>query len=295
MSTDSTSQFADIGEQDWSAFLRNPESASAPQTSSTTTSPCDRSQDGSPSASCSGAGSGPSHICQRPSPRASASVANLLALTELRKAAWARIYSSGIATGHAAISTSRAPTWKQFDALMIKRHRYIAVDPRDNRTLGWAACFHPCPPWSQLYDDDQDGGLSDSDDGRRGRIAEVQVMVAEAERNRGVGSFLVKAIVASLDADSRYSTVQACFFADHHGARKLFERCRFEAVGTRSKAAKMLDGPQRGVWRDLVTVEYRLPPLRQQPSQQLQSISTDTCFNETVVDPNSVLKRPRLE
>ncbi len=57
-------------------------------------------------------------------------VANLLALTELRKAAWARIYASGLITGDAAITTTRVPTWKQFDSLMIKRHRYIAVDPR---------------------------------------------------------------------------------------------------------------------------------------------------------------------
>ena len=78
----------------------------------------------------------------------------MLTLTELRKAAWSRIYSSGIKNGDAAISTIRVPTWKQFDTLMIKRHRFIAVDPRDNRTLGWIACFHPYPQWSVLCDDD---------------------------------------------------------------------------------------------------------------------------------------------
>ncbi|SPO27015.1 uncharacterized protein UTRI_10477_B [Ustilago trichophora] len=229
-------------------------------------------------------------------------VANLLALTELRKAAWARIYSSGISTGDAAISTTRVPTWRQFDTLMIKRHRHIAVDPRDNRTLGWIACFHPYPLLPLLYDDTQDSNFDDNQGARGGRLAEIQVMVAEAERNRGVGTFLVKAILASFKADTRYSTVQASFFPENQACQKLFEKCGFETVATRKDAVQMMDGPRKGTWRDLVTVEIKLPPLtlpaspQQQQQQQHEngSIVTPTAIDMTI-DPNAIFKRPRLD
>lgn len=228
----------------------------------------------------------------------SSNVANLLALTELRKAAWARIYTSGISTGDAAISTTRLPTWKQFDALMIRRHRYIADDPRDNRTLGWVACFQPYPQWSALYEDEEQLG---NEDGRQGRTAEIQVMVAESERKRGVGNFLVSSVLASLEADSRYSTIQASFFVENEAARQLFERCGFDAVGTRENAVKMVDGPNKGVWRDLVTVEYKLPPIQLPTPQQTQdqhqhdqtSLEPQIAI-DTTIDPNALLKRPRL-
>ncbi|CDW95046.1 hypothetical protein [Sporisorium scitamineum] len=190
-------------------------------------------------------------------------VFNLLTLTELRKAAWAHIYYRGIQAGDAAISTRRVPTWKEFDALMIRRHRYIAVDPRDNRTLGWVACFHPYPQWSHLYRDDELCSWKDPLNGRQGKIAEIQIMVAEAERRRGVGTFLLTSIVTSLEADSRYSVVQANLFEDDKVACRLFEKCRFEKVAKRTCAVRMLDGPRKGEWRHLITVEYELTPMHE--------------------------------
>lgn len=232
-------------------------------------------------------------------------VANLLTLTELRKATWARIYASGLGTGNAAITTSRVPTWKQFDALMIKRHRFIAVDPRDNRTLGWIACFHPYPQLEVFYSEDDatsDVGMSDDKDGRQGRVAEMQVMVAQAERGRGVGTFLVKAILASLKTDQRYSTVQASFFPENEACQKLFERCEFQTVTTRSRAVRMVDGPRKDDWRDLVTVECKLPPIplaqqqqRLSPKYQQEPSPPTTPAMNMTVDPNALFKRPRLD
>ncbi|KIS69666.1 uncharacterized protein UMAG_02198 [Mycosarcoma maydis] len=294
MSADSACQPTDIGDPEWSAFLLPSTPGSALAT--TTPSPSNCNQDASPSAlSTALLSSQQTRPRERSSPKPK--VANLLTLTELRKAAWSRIYSSGIKNGDAAISTIRVPTWKQFDTLMIKRHRFIAVDPRDNRTLGWIACFHPYPQWSVLYDDDLDSTAIDSAHGRQGRPAEVQIMVAEGERERGVGTLLVKAVVASLRADSRYSTIQASFFAENDAARKLFERCEFELVCTRTGAVRMLDGPQKGAWRDLITVEYRFSSLEEQSPQQYLPNSTrlpSNIDNDAIVDPNAVLKRPRL-
>ncbi|KAJ9480303.1 Acetyltransferase [Pseudozyma hubeiensis] len=289
MTTDPPPQLTEIGDQDWSALLQAT-SHDFPSSSSTT-SPAQHCQDASPSLSAAAA---VSNSGERRSPRAS--VANLLTLTELRKAAWARIYSNGIKTGDATISTTRLPTWKQFDSLMFKRHRYIAVDPRDNRTLGWIACFDPLPQWSALYEDDRDLEPKETEDGRQGRTAEIQVMVAEGERNRGVGTFLVHSIMSSLNSDSRFSIVQAGFFTDSEAARRLFAKCGFEEVSTRSNAVKMLDGPKKGAWRDLVTLQTLLPSLEVQARRAHQSSSTPTPpAIDMTIDPNAVYKRPRLD
>ncbi|EST04802.1 GNAT domain protein [Kalmanozyma brasiliensis GHG001] len=222
------------------------------------------------------------------------SIANLLTLTELRKAAWARIYASGLATGDAAISTTRVPSWKQFDTLMIKRHRYIAVDPKDNRTLGWIACSDPHPQISMFYDDDDSIEVA-AEDERRSRCAELQVMVAEAERGRGVGMYLVNALLTSLETDRRFSTVQASFFPENVGARKLFIKCGFDSVSTRKNAVKMLDGPSKGSCRDLLTVDIKLTSAAQQSQQEPSSSSTEAPASIDTIDPNAVLKRPRLQ
>lgn len=225
-------------------------------------------------------------------------VANVLTLTELRKAAWTRIYSSGLTTGDAAISTKRVPTWKDFDTLMIKRHRHIAVDPRDNRTLGWIACFEPFPLLSCFHADTAESPSENSADNREGRVAEIQIMVAEVERNRGVGKVLVEAILRSLEADRRYSTVQASFFPENEACRKLFERCGFQVAGTRSNVTKMLDGPRKGAWRDMTTVELKMPssntPTAHQQHKTERAIASPAAIDMTI-DPNATLKRPRLD
>lgn len=291
-------------QEGWSSFL-HPSTASASTVSPNGGSDASPARLSTPSSSSpsSSAHGGSSVVkkarnTERSSP--SSRVANLLTLTELRKAAWARIYSSGIHTGNATISTTSVPTWKQFDSLMIKRHRYIAVDPRDNRTLGWIACFHPYPHLSPFYDDVLPEPNT-SGDGRTGRIAELQIMVAEAERGRGVGTFLVQALLASLIDHAGYSSVQASFFPENEPCQKLLERCGFQTVSMRKNALKMLDGPRKAEWRDLVTVEVKLPPLPRatpplpgQPQQHEPSPSAPAVIDMTV-DPNALFKRPRLD
>jgi len=181
---------------------------------------------------------------------------------------------------------------------MIKRHRHIAVDPRDNRTLGWIACFEPFPLLSCFYADTAESPSEDSADDREGRVAEIQIMVAEVERNRGVGKVLVKAILRSLEVDRRYSTVQATFFPENEACRKLFERCGFHQAGTRRNVTKMLDGPHKGAWRDMVTVELKLPPWHTPTAQQQRETEAATlgpAAIDSTIDPNATFKRPRLD
>ncbi|SNX85451.1 uncharacterized protein MEPE_04160 [Melanopsichium pennsylvanicum] len=285
--------------QDWSSFLY----ASAPTLEPTTASPsasvvASTASLSTPSPSSVSIPTDKGKDGERRS--SNNRVANLLVLTELRQATWARIYLSGISTGDAAISTCRIPTWKRFDEVMIKRHRHIAVHPRDNRTLGWIACFNPYPLLSCFYQDPQDSDAVVGPDGRQGRTVEIQVMVAEVERNKGVGTFLVNAILSSLQGDTRFSTVQASFFPENQACQRLFEKCGFEVVGTRKNAVTMLDGPTMGTWRDLITVQVKLPPLQSQTSQhqhqqpQETSVGTSTALNMTI-DPNALFKRPRLD
>lgn len=287
MSTDDASLFGgEAGAHDWSGFLQPTTQAKPAMTSPSTNNPASPAGLSTPSPSPSSS----SATTRSHSRNGARRVANLLTLTELRKAAWARIYKSGISTGDAAISTILVPAWKQFDTLMVNRHRLIAVAPLDNSTLGWIACFDPLPQMSLYQLDD---ATTVGQDGRDGKTVEIQFMVAESARNRGVGTFLVKAVLDLLNQDTRYSKVQASFFPENEACRKVLEKCDFAFAGSRSNVVRMLDGPRKGEWRDLITYDLQLPPLQPAAVQHPQEeISTAI---DTTVDPNALFKRPRLD
>ncbi|KAJ1017928.1 hypothetical protein NDA13_006539 [Ustilago tritici] len=171
--------------------------------------------------------------------------------------------------------------------------------------LKFALAPYPYPQLEPFYSEDEavsDVGLAEEEDVRQGQVAELQVMVAETERGRGVGTFLVKAVLASLETDWRYSTVQASCFPENEAYRKLLERCEFQSVSTRSEVVKMIDGPRKGDWRDLVTFEFKLspkPPSKRQqqqpprPLQQEHPLWIAPVINLTI-DPNALFKRPRF-
>ncbi|KAJ1035863.1 hypothetical protein NDA13_000522 [Ustilago tritici] len=99
--------------------------------------------------------------------------------------------------------------------------------------LKFALAPYPYPQLEPFYSEDEavsDVGLAEEEDVRQGQVAELQVMVAETERGRGVGTFLVKAVLASLETDWRYSTVQASCFPENEACRKLLERCEFQCL-----------------------------------------------------------------
>ena len=54
------------------------------------------------------------------------------------------------------------------------------------------------PQLEPFYSEDEavsDVGLAEEEDVRQGRMAELQVIVAETQRGRGVGTFLVKTVL----------------------------------------------------------------------------------------------------
>lgn len=235
--------------------------------------------------------------------RCNSHIARILTLTEVRKAVWARIYRQGNQTGHASLSVESVPSWKQFDALMVKRHRFIAADPKDNRTLGWVTCFRPFPLLS-LTSSPADDAETTFDGIRGGDILELLVYVATEERGKGVGSILVRTMLESVETDIRFSTVQASFFPENSAAEALFTRAGFAHVGTRTNIGRMQDGSSKGQWRDLVTVSKRLSDWSQADTHVFDRLDSlvslpipdfDNTLPNTTVDPHKLLKRPRVD
>ncbi|PWY97651.1 LOW QUALITY PROTEIN: hypothetical protein BCV70DRAFT_221462 [Testicularia cyperi] len=226
-------------------------------------------------------------------------IARILTLTE---AVWARIYRDGVATGNAGLTVESIPSWKDFDALMLKRHRFIAADPKDNRTLGWVSCFRPFPSLSLLCQDAE----QELDGTRGGDVLELVLFVAAEERGKGVGNILLKTIIESIETDIRCSTVQASFFPENTPAKALFASNGFHPVATRTAIGRMQDGPTKGQWRDLIIMEKKIPDWTQSDHQcattALDQTSThalepaETMFAnlmDSTVDPNHLFKRPR--
>ena len=193
---------------------------------------------------------------------ASKAALRILSLTEIRAATWSRIYAQGLATGHASLVTSGPPTWEDFDRLMLKRHRWIATHPHDNRALGWIAAMDAFPALSlgpRPRPRSEGGGAEDAaPDQVGGGILELLVYVAADERGQGAGRQLVDALVESLRTDPRWSTLQANVFPENVAALAMLRNRGFDQVGQRVKAGRMKDGPNKGQWRDMITLEKRL-------------------------------------
>ena len=145
------------------------------------------------------------------------------------------IYQAGIDEGDATFET-RAPTWAAFDASHLPDHRFVALDGA-GAVLGWVAAV----PVSQrcVY----------------AGVVEHSVYVHPAARGRGVGSALLRALVASTEAAGLW-TIQCGVFPDNTASLALHARHGFRRVGTRERL-----GQHHGRWRDVVLLERRSPAL----------------------------------
>ena len=156
-------------------------------------------------------------------------------IVPLRAEHWdavARIYSQGIATGHATFETE-VPSWEQWDASHLADHRLVAI--RDGEVVGWAAL-------SPASDRFVYGGL-----------AEESVYVAEEARGQGVGRALLEALIAGSEAAGIW-TIQTGIFPENEASIRLHERVGFRVVGTRERLGRHGD-----VWRDVLLLERRSP------------------------------------
>ena len=142
------------------------------------------------------------------------------------------IYRAGIETGNATFETT-VPAWPVWDAAHLAGHRFVAVDA--GRVLGWAAL-------SPVSDRCVYAG-----------VAENSVYVHPEARGRGVGTALLRALVASTEAAGIW-TLQTGIFPENAASVALHEKAGFRVVGRRERL-----GRHHGVWRDVLLLERRSP------------------------------------
>jgi phosphinothricin acetyltransferase len=142
------------------------------------------------------------------------------------------IYEEGIATGAATFETE-APSWEQWDAGHLSCGRLAAR--AGGALVGWAA-LSPVSRRSCYAG-----------------VAEVSVYVGAAQRGRGVGLALLRAVVAESERHG-FWTLQGATFAENAASLRLQAACGFRVVGRRERVARL-----RGDWKDTVLTERRSP------------------------------------
>lgn len=147
-----------------------------------------------------------------------------------------RIYSEGIATGHATFE-SEAPDWERFNNSRLLRHRFVAENA-EGGILGWAAVspVSARPVYSG--------------------VVEHSVYVAAVARGLGLGATLLRALAESTERDGIW-TIQASVFPENEASLKLHLANGYVVVGRRHRIARMAHGPLSGQWRDTILIERR--------------------------------------
>jgi phosphinothricin acetyltransferase len=151
----------------------------------------------------------------------------------MRRRDWpavAAIYREGIESGDATFETL-VPAWAEWDAGHLDDHRLVATE--GNSIVGWAALS----PVSGrcVY----------------AGVAEDSVYVSESARGHGVGSALLRALLADSEAAGIW-TIQAGVFPENTASLRLHHGCGFRTVGLRERIGRM-----NGVWRDVLLLERR--------------------------------------
>jgi L-amino acid N-acyltransferase YncA len=141
------------------------------------------------------------------------------------------IFAAGISTGNATFEI-RTPSWEQFDATRLAAHRFVAVDGAD-QVLGWVAVSSVSA--RHAY---------------RG-VVEHSVYVDQGAANRGVGTALLAAVIASTEAAGIW-TIQSGVLPENVASLALHQQLGFRIVGTRERV-----GEHHGRWRDVVLIERR--------------------------------------
>ncbi|MEH6308721.1 MULTISPECIES: GNAT family N-acetyltransferase [Olivibacter] len=140
------------------------------------------------------------------------------------------IYLQGIATGQATFQTE-APSWEDWDGSHLKHSRFIASI--DGHIAGWAALS---PVSSRCV---------------YAGVAEVSVYIHEDYRGKGVGSFLMNALVESSEKQGLW-TLQSGIFPENEASIRLHEKHGFRQLGYREKVGK-----HGNTWRDTTLMERR--------------------------------------
>lgn len=141
------------------------------------------------------------------------------------------VYEEGIATGFATFEAA-APTWSEWDAAHLGIGRLVARDT-DGVVAGWAALSPVSDRCAYLG------------------VAEASVYVAAAARGRGVGTALIRRLLAEAD-EAGIWTVQAGILTENAPSLALAQRAGFRVVGIRERLGRL-----GGRWRDVMLLERR--------------------------------------
>ncbi|UNZ18164.1 GNAT family N-acetyltransferase [Streptomyces sp. 891-h] len=141
------------------------------------------------------------------------------------------IYQLGIDEGNATFETV-APTWEQFDAAKLSAHRSVALDDT-GKVLGWVAA------------------VPVSDRCAYAGVVEHSVYVHPAARGQGVGTALLRALLASTETAGIW-TVQSGIFPENTASLALHRHAGFRVIGTRERIGRHHDR-----WRDVLLIEHR--------------------------------------
>jgi L-amino acid N-acyltransferase YncA len=154
-------------------------------------------------------------------------------ITPMAAADWPQvraIYAEGTASGQATFETE-PPDWEAWDAGHLPPCRLVA------RSAVWVVGWAALAPVSRraCY----------------AGVAEVSVYVAADCRGRGVGSALLRALVAESVRHGVW-TLQGATFAENRASLRMQTACGFRVVGRRERVARL-----NGTWRDTVLTERR--------------------------------------
>lgn len=142
------------------------------------------------------------------------------------------IYQAGLDTGDAGFETT-APTWEAFDAARLPAHRHVAADTTTGELLGWIAA----------------GPVSDRC--VYAGVVEHSIYVHPGTQNHGIGTALLRAFIASTEADGIW-TIQTSIFPENTASLALHRRNGFREVGIRERLGRHHDR-----WRDVIFLERR--------------------------------------
>ena len=158
---------------------------------------------------------------------------NTLEIIHFNKSHWSdikTIYEEGIATGLATFET-KPPSWEEWNKNHLEICRLACII--ENEICGWAALS----PVSrrEVY---------------KG-VCEVTIYISDNHRGKGIGDFLLKALIQQSEANGIW-TLQAGIFSDNEASIKLHLKNGFRIIGSREKIGQL-----NGVWKDTVLMERR--------------------------------------
>lgn len=166
-----------------------------------------------------------------------------IAIEPMREADWpevAAIHRAGIATGDATFTAAPAVSWTEFSEGILELGSLVARDRETGRVLGWTVL-------SRVSSRPVYAG-----------VAELGVYVAESTRGRGVGTTLMRELIARSEATGLWM-LQAAIFPENTASLALHARNGFRIVGRRERIGRMTHGPRVGEWRDTLLLERRSP------------------------------------